>query len=462
MGEEFIEQEINEKITELINDKKIGLVRSMLVEMNSADIAALFGEIEEEHLPLLFRILPKELAAETFVEMDTDEQELLISVFSDRELSDVINELFVDDAVDLVEEMPALMVQRILKHAHPEMRKSINELLKYPKDSAGSIMTTEYVSLKKDMTVSQSFERIRKTGVDKETIYTCYVTDSSRYLLGLITAKQLLLSDGDAIIGDIMEKNVISVKTLEDKEDVALMFDKYGFLAMPVVDAEGRLVGIVTVDDAIDVIQDEYTEDLEKMAAIVPSEDTYLKIPAWKHARNRVPWLLFLMLSATITGAILQYYENAFIAIPILVAFVPMLMGTGGNCSSQSSTTIIRGLALDELKTRDFWRVLFKECRIALISGTALALVNALRVFIMYNNNAEVLAQIPLIKLITISGFSLIGTVLLAKCMGCVLPMLAKKIKLDPALMAAPLLSTILDALSVLIFFTISTHMLGL
>lgn len=462
MGEEFIEEQLTEKISGLIKDKRLGLVRSMLAEMNPADIAILFGEIEEEHLPLLFRILPKELAAETFAEMDPDQQELLISVFSDRELSDVINELFVDDAVDLVEEMPALMVQRILKHAHPEMRKSINELLKYPKDSAGSIMTTEYVSLKKDMTVAQSFDRIRKTGVDKETIYTCYVTDRSRHLLGLTSAKDLLLSDGDAVIGDMMETNIISVSTLDDKEDVALMFDKYGFLAMPVVDAENRLVGIVTVDDAIDVMQEEHTEDLEKMAAIVPSEDTYLKIPSWKHARNRIPWLLFLMLSATITGAILQYYENAFVAIPILVAFVPMLMGTGGNCSSQSSTTIIRGLALEELKTRDFWRVLFKECKVALMSGLTLAVVNALRIFIMYRNNTDVLGQISLSKLTLISGLSLVGTVLLAKAMGCILPMLAKKVKIDPALMAAPLLSTILDACSVLIFFNIATRLLGL
>lgn len=462
VSEEFNEEQLIEQITDLIKEKKIGAVRSLLTELNPADIAILLGEIPEDNLPLIFRILPKELAAETFIEMDSDEQELLISAFSDRELREVINELFVDDAVDLIEEMPALVVKRILKHAHPEMRKSINEILKYPKDSSGSIMTTEYVDLKKGMTVAQSFARIRKTGVDKETIYTCYVTDQSRRLLGLVSVRQLLLADENEIIGDIMETNVISVNTLDDKEDVAKMFDKYDFLAMPVVDAENRLVGIVTVDDAIDVIQEEYTEDLEKMAAILPSEDSYLKIPAWKHARNRIMWLLFLMLSATITGSILQYYENAFVAIPILVAFVPMLMGTAGNCSSQSSTTIIRGLALDEIKTRDFFKVLFKECSVALMSGITLALVNAARVFIMYHNNPDVLAQISILKLITISGISLVGTVVLAKSLGCILPILAKKIKLDPALMAAPLLSTILDACSVLIFFNIATHMLGL
>lgn len=462
MEEEIREGQFIEELEELIKEKKYGLVRNMLVDINPADIAILFSDLPEEELPLLFRILPKELATETFVEMDPDEQELLISAFSDRELSEVINELYVDDAVDLVEEMPALVVKRILKHADPEMRKSINELLKYPKDSAGSIMTTEYVDLKKHMTVAQSFDRIRKTGVDKETIYTCYVTDASRHLIGILSVKELLLAEGSAVIEDIMETNLICVNTLDDKEDVARMFDKYGFLAIPVVDAENRLVGIVTVDDAIDVIQEENTEDIAKMAAIMPSEDSYLKTSALTHAKNRISWLLFLMLSATITGSIIQHYENAFISIPILVAFVPMLMGTGGNCGSQSSTMVIRGLALDEIKFKDFFRVLFKECRISLVTGTALAIVNALRVFIMYHNNQDVLQQISISKLALVSGLSLVGTVLLAKCLGCILPMLAKKVKIDPALMAAPLLSTILDTCSVLIFFNISTWILGL
>ncbi len=462
MEEEIREEQFIEKLEELIQEKKYGLVRNMLVDINPADIAILFSEVPEGELPLLFRILPKELATETFVEMDPDEQEILISAFSDRELSEVINELYVDDAVDLVEEMPAVVVKRILKHADPEMRKSINDLLKYPKDSAGSIMTTEYVDLKKHMTVAQSFDRIRRTGVDKETIYTCYVTDASRQLIGILSVKELLLADSSAVIEDIMETNIIYVNTLDDKENVARMFDKYDFLAMPVVDAENRLVGIVTVDDAIDVIQEENTEDIAKMAAIMPSEESYLKTSALTHAKNRISWLLFLMLSATITGSIIQHYESAFISIPILVAFVPMLMGTGGNCGSQSSTMVIRGLALDEIKFKDFFRVLFKECRISLVTGTVLALVNALRVFIMYHNNQEVLSQIPISKLAIVSGLSLIGTVLLAKCLGCILPMLAKKVKIDPALMAAPLLSTILDTCSVLIFFNISTWILGL
>ena len=457
-----MEGQLIEELTALIKEKRFGRVRSLLEGMNPADIAELFGIVPEEELPILFRILPKELATETFVEMDADEQELLISAFSDRELSEVINELYVDDAVDIIEEMPAVVVKRILKHANPEMRKGINDILNYPKDSAGSIMTIEYVDLKRTMTVAQSFERIRRTGVDKETIYTCYVTDAFRRLIGIISVKELLLADADAIVGDIMETNLISVHTLEDKEDVARMFDKYDFLAIPVVDAEERLGGIVTVDDAIDVIQEENTEDIAKMAAIVPTEETYLKTPAWEHARNRIVWLLFLMLSASITGAIIQKYEDAFVAIPILVASIPMLMGTGGNCGSQSSTMVIRGLALGEIKFRDFFRVLFKEFRIGIMTGIVLALVNAARVFIMYRGNIEAIAPMSIAQLALITGISLVGTVLLAKCMGCVLPMLAKKIKLDPAILASPLLTTILDTCSVLIFFYIATKVLGL
>ena len=450
------------EVKRLLDEKKYLDVRELLMDEEAADIGILFSQFPPEEVTLMFRILPKQLASEVFVEMETDMQQALIEAFTDIELTEIIDTLFLDDTVDIVEEMPANVVKRILKHATVEKRAMINQLLHYPEDSAGTIMTTEFVELKAYMKVSDAFESIRESGLKKELIYTCYVTDQSRRLLGLVSVKQLLLADENEIIEDIMETNIISVNTLDDKEDVAKMFDKYGFLAIPVVDAENRLVGIVTVDDAIDVIQEEYTEDLEKMAAILPSEDSYLKIPAWKHARNRIMWLLFLMLSATITGSILQYYENAFVAIPILVAFVPMLMGTAGNCSSQSSTTIIRGLALDEIKTRDFFKVLFKECSVALMSGVTLALVNAARVFIMYCNNSDVLGQISIFKLIMISGLSLVGTVVLAKSLGCILPILAKKIKIDPALMAAPLLSTILDACSVLIFFNIATHMLGL
>lgn len=461
MEENFKETE-TEQLSELLEQKKFGQLRELLTALNPADIAQLLQDAEESELLILFRILPKELAAETFVEMDNDRQEFLISAFSDRELKNVIDEMYADDAADLIEEMPAGVVKRILRHTDPEMRKDINQLLRYPKDSAGSIMTTEYVDLKKHLTVAEAFDRIRRIGVDKETIYTCYVTDENRKLIGLVSAKELMLSDYNQAIDEIMETNITYVSTLEDKENVAIMFDKYDFLALPVVDAEDRLVGIVTVDDAIDVLQDENTEDITKMAAVVPSEDTYLKTPAWKHAKNRIFWLLFLMLSATITGSILQEYENAFVAIPILVAFVPMLTGTGGNCSSQSSTMIIRGLALGEIRFKDFFRVVFKELRIGLLAGLVLALVNAGRIYLMYSHNTEVLAQVSLFNLALISGLSLIGIVILAKCIGCILPMLAKKCGLDPALMAAPLLSTILDTCSVMIFFSIAMAILKL
>lgn len=454
--------ELRDQLVALLHEKKFGSLRAILDILNPADIALIFAEVEETDLPLLFRLLPKEAAAEVFVEMDNDQQEFLISAFSDTELKEVLDELYVDDAVDLIEEMPASVVKRILRYTDPETRKSINQLLQYPKDSAGSIMTIEYVDLKKHMTVAQSFDRIRKTGVDKETIYTCYVTDQNRKLIGLVSVKDLLLAESDQVIDDIMETNIIYVRTLDDQEDVARMFDKYGFLAIPVVDREERLVGIVTVDDAIDVLQKENTEDISKMGAVIPSEETYLKTPVWRHAKNRIFWLLFLMLSATLTGSIIQHYEEAFVTIPILVAFVPMLMDTGGNCGSQSSTMIIRGLALDEIRFKDFFRVLFKEFRVAILVGIVLAVVNGLRVFLMYQGNQEVLSHMTLMQLATVSGLSLIGTVVLAKCLGCILPMAAKKCKMDPALMASPLLTTILDTCSVFLFFNIAIALLHL
>ena len=454
-------EEIAEHALELLRSKKIGQLREFWEALNPVDIAQALSEVSETELPILFRILPKEQAAETFIEMDNDQQEFLITAFSDKELKEVLDELYVDDAVDLIEEMPANMVKRILRHTNPEMRKDINQLLKYPKNSAGSMMTTEYVDLKKQMTVAECFARIRRIGVDKETIYTCYVTEMNRKLIGLVSVRQLLLADSDALVEDIMETNITYVGTMDDREDVARMFDRYDFLAIPVVDGENRLVGIVTVDDAIDVIQEETTEDIAKMAAIVPNDETYLKTPVWKHAKNRFFWLLFLMLSASVTGGIIQHYENAFMAVPILVAFVPMLMGTGGNCGSQSSTMIIRSLALEEIKFKDFFRVLFKEVQIALLVGIVLALVNGGRIFLMYHGNPDVLAQTSLWNLSLVSGLSLIGIVVLAKSIGCILPMLAKKCKLDPALMAAPLLSTILDTCSVLIFFTIAMKIIG-
>ena len=449
MAEQINLDEMRNNVNELLDSREFGRIRVLFTAMEPADIAELLGEIDEQRLPILFRILPKELAAETFVEMDSDEQELLINAFSERELHDVVEELFVDDAVDIIEEMPANVVKRILRHTDSEMRNSINEILRYPKDSAGSIMTTEYVSLKKDMTVSEAFDRIRRTGVDKETIYTCYVTDTDRKLIGLVTVKELLLSPYNTVINTIMEKNIISVETLDDKEEVANMFDKYDFMSLPVVDKENRLVGLVTFDDAIDVIQEENTEDIQKMGALQPIEETYLKTPVWRHAKNRIVWLLLLMLSATITGSIIENYEAAFTALPILVAFIPMLMDTGGNCGAQSSTMIIRGLALDEITPKDIMKIMFKEIRIAVVVGLILAAVNTLRIYIMYSG------QDPLF-LSAVTGLSLIATVVIAKMLGGVLPILAKLCKLDPALMASPLITTIVDTCSVIIFFNIA------
>lgn len=446
---------LKEIVPRLLSDKKYGELHSIFLSMEPADIAELFEEFNKNTIPILFRILPKELAAETFVEMDSDGQEFLINAFNDQELREVVSKLFVDDAVDIIEEMPANVVKRILNHTDSKTRNIINEILQYPKDSAGSIMTIEYVSLKPNMTVADAFNKIRKTGVDKETIYTCYVTDANRKLLGLVSVRDLLLSDYNTVIESIMETNIISVETLRDQEDVANMFDKYDFLSLPVVDKENRLVGIVTFDDAIDVIQEENTEDIQKMNAIAPTDEEYLKTPVWKHSKNRIVWLLFLMLSATITGNIIQKYESAFTALPILVAFIPMLMDTGGNCGSQSSTMIVRGLALNEITTKDIFKIIAKEFGVALIVGVTLALVNALRVFIMYQNDNPLMLSL-------ISGISLIATVLLSKIIGGILPIIAKKCHLDPALMASPLITTIVDTCSVIIFFNTALWIMSL
>lgn len=441
---------MKEKLEELLNEKKYVSAGNILKDMEPADIAILLEECSQEEVLLLYRILPKELAAEVFVEMDGDTQEALIRAFSDKELKEVLDELYMDDTVDIIEEMPANVVKRILKHSDPDSRKAINELLKYPKDSAGSMMTIEYVSLRKTMTVEDAFARIRATGVDKETIYTCYVTETNRTLVGIVSVKTLLLSDKQSLIGDIMDSSFISIETLDDQEDVAKKFDRYGFLAIPVVDKENRLVGIVTFDDAMDVIQEETQEDFEIMAAMTPSEDSYFKTSVWEHAKNRIFWLLFLMLSSTITGSILTTYEAAFASIPLLVSFIPMVMGTGGNCGSQSSTMIIRGLATDEIQMKDFFRAVFKELRIALLVGSCLAVVNGIRVYVFYHS-----WEIALVL-----GLTLIVTTALAKSMGCMLPMLAKKLKLDPAIMAAPLISTIVDSCSVFVYFNIAMKIL--
>ena len=435
----------------LLAEKKYPTIRDILITMNPADIASVFDSMEEERLPLLFRLLPKELAAETFVEMEPDAQELLIRGFSDFELREVVDELYVDDAVDIVEEMPANVVRRILSQADPQMRKDINEILRYPENSAGSIMTTEYVSLRPDMTVEESILRIRRTGVDKETIYTCYVT-RDRLLLGLVTVKDLLLAQDDSMeIGELMETNVISVSTQTDQEEVARMLSKYNFLALPVVDGENRMVGIVTFDDAMDVMEDEATEDMEIMGGMTPSDKTYLRSTTFDLFKHRIPWLMLLMVSATFTGLIINKFEHALAAQVALTAFIPMLMDTGGNSGSQSSVTVIRALSLGELSFSDIGRVVWKEIRTAVLCGVALAAACFLKILLvdrLLMGNEDVSIMVALVVCITMAL-----TVLVAKVIGCSLPMLAKKVGFDPAVMASPFITTIVDALSLLIYF---------
>jgi len=437
----------------LLEKKNYKTLKDMLSEMNEADIASILVELPEEKLVLIYRILPKELAAEVFVNMDSDAQEVLIHSFSDNELKEVLDELYVDDAVDIIEEMPATVVKRILQQTDPETRKSINELLNYPEDSAGSLMTIEYVDLKGHMTVEDAFTRIRRTGVDKETIYTCYVTDEGRHLQGVVTVKTLLLSDYEDLISDIMETNVISVNTLEDKEVVAEMFQKYDLLALPVVDREGRLVGIITIDDAMDVLQEENTEDFEKMAAITPTDKPYTKTGVFATWGKRIPWLLFLMISATFTSKIIQSFEDALAAQVVLTAFIPMLMDTSGNAGTQASVSIIRALSLNDIEFRDYFRVVFKEFRVAILCGVVLATANFFKLLWIDK------VSMPISFVVNLT---LLFAIIIAKVVGSTLPMVAQKLKLDPAVMASPLVTTIVDALSLLTYFSIATKVLHL
>lgn len=442
---------MKEQIEQFLEEKNYSKLHELLVTQNSADIAILLEELDKEALAVVYRLLPKDIAVDTFAYIEPEGQERLIHALTDKEIKEVMDNLFLDDTVDLIEEMPANVVKRLLKNTDATQRRLINEYLKYPEDSAGSIMTNEFVDLKKNMTVAEAFKRIKKIGVEKETIYTCYVLNASRRLEGLVTVKTLLLSDEHEKIENIMHKNLITVNTLEDQEEIAKKFNKYDFLALPVVDTENRLVGIITFDDAMSVLQEENTEDFEIMAAMTPAEDGYFKTTVLQHAKNRIVWLLILMLSATLTGAIITNYENAFATIPVLVAFIPMIMGTGGNCSSQSATLIIRGLATDDIQLKDFLKVVWKEVRVALLVGVTLAVANGIRILIQYKE----------LKLSVAVGLTLIGTVTLSKLLGCMLPMLAKKLKLDPAIMAAPLLSTVLDTCSVLIYFNVAMLILG-
>ena len=458
MAERF--EIVQKALLKMLEDKKYATLRDILVTMNPSDIAALFADLEEKQIPLMFRLLPKEQAAETFVEMEPDQQELLIRGFSDNELKEVLDELYVDDAADIVEEMPANVVKRILKNVDPEMRSSINQILRYPENSAGSIMTPEYVSLRPSMTVEEAILRIRRQGVDKETIYTCYVTDKDRTLIGLVTVKDLLLAEDDeATISEMMLTNLISVTTRTDQEEVARMFSKYNFLALPVVDGENRMVGIVTFDDAMDVMEEEATEDIEMMSGMLPSEKSYLRSSVFELFKNRIPWLMLMMVSATFTGLIINSFEGALAAQVALTAFIPMLMGTGGNSGSQSSVTVIRSLSLGELEFRDIGVVLWKEIRTSVLCGVALAVVCFVKIWLVDRllfGNPGITLMVDLVVCL-----ALCVTVVVAKIVGCLLPMAAKAMKLDPAVMASPFISTIVDALSLLVYFLFAKAILG-
>ena len=435
---------MNQEILELLAEKKYSAVKQLIGQMEEADLAKLFEELENEEdadqFNRLFRLLPKETAAEVFSYMEPEIQEKIVRTLTDTELQHILDDLFMDDYVDLVEEMPANVVKRVMQNTTPANRKLINQYLKYPEDSAGSLMTNEYVYFRSGITVAKAFEIIREHGVDKETIYTCYVTSSRKELLGVVTVREMLLTAPETIIDTLMDTNPIHVHTHDDQEEIAKMFSRYDMLAMPVVDSENRIVGIITIDDAVDVIQDENTEDFEKMAGMTPSDNTYLRTSAFNLAKNRIPWLVFLMIPAMITGALMEYYEAAFVSIPILVTFIPQITGTGG---SQSSTMIIRGLALDEITPKDILKVWWKELRVALICGAALSLVNFIRIIVQYHD----------LQVAVVVSVTLILTVCIAKSMGCVLPILAKLAHVDPAIMASPLITTITDALSILVYF---------
>ena len=439
-------------VKELLETKKFSKLKEYLEKLNSADIPSFFEELNNEECIILYRLLSKEKAAEVFTELDSDIQEKLIGALTDKELKEVIDELFMDDTVDLIEEMPSNVVKRILKHIDKDERKLINELLNYPEDSAGSIMTTEFVDLKENMTVEECFKKIKKEGMDKETLYTCYVLSLTRKIVGVVGLKDLLLAEKDKKVSEIMDTNVITINTLEDKEEVSKKFDKYNKYALPVVDNESRLVGIITIDDAIDVMHDEAKEDFEKMAAVMPSEDSYFKTSVFTHTKNRIFWLLVLMLSSAVTGGVITKYENAFAAVPLLVSFIPMVMGTGGNSGSQTSTLVIRGLAVEEIKLKDWLKVLWKEIRVALVVGVLLFIANCIKIYVQYQD----------IKLCITLGLTLVATIVVSKSIGCLLPILAKKLKQDPAIMAAPLITTVVDLCSIMLYFSIATMIMGI
>jgi len=442
----------------LIAEKRYREFRSIISEIPAVDIARMLDDVPEESINIFYRLLPKEAAADVFIEMDSEVQEHLISLFTDNELSEMLEELYLDDTVDIIEEMPANVVKRILRNSSRENRSIINQLLHYPKDSAGTIMTTEYVRFTKDQTVEQALTHIRRVAIDKETIYNCYVTDKDRCLIGLVTAKALMLSSPDTVLEDIMEDSVIFVSTTDDKEEVALKFNKYGFIALPVVDNEGRLVGIVTVDDAIDVLKEEADEDFAKIAAITPDDTPYVRQSAFNLFKARIPWLLFLMISATISGAILGFFEGTL--LPVLTIFLPMLMGTGGNSGSQSSVTAIRALGSGEMTGRDLPRIFFKELRVGIMCGALLAVVSFGKIMLIDRwllGNEAVTVTVAIAVSVTLAAI-----IVASKLVGCTLPVAAKAIGLDPAVMASPLITTLVDVLALLVYFVISANVFGL
>lgn len=448
-----------EEICELLENRKFNTLRSLITEMNEVDIAELIDEATPEQAVIIFRLLPKQLAAESFAYMDSNTRERLVEVLADRELRLVMQELFVDDVADMLEEMPASVVKKMLRATSPEDRREINQILQYPEDSAGSVLTTECVMLKAGATVTEAFDYIRKYGPDKETIYTCYVTDNDRHLQGVLTVKDLLLAKSDDIVGDLMETNVISAVTTDDQEEVAKTFTKYDLTSLPVVDHENRLVGIITVDDVVDIIEQETTEDIEKMAAIVPGDKPYLKTGVFETVKNRIPWLVLLMFLATFTGMIITSFENALAGSIALTAFIPMIMNTGGNSGSQSSVAIIRSLALDDIAFKDIGKIIFKEARVSVICGVILAVANYLKIMTVDNLllGSGVSPQVALVVCLT-----LLLTVVIAKIIGCTLPLIAKLCRLDPAVMASPFITTIVDAVSLFVYFTIASAILGI
>lgn len=451
-----MEEELKEQfdiLKELLETKQYTSLRQELAELNVADIGGFLEELEEEQLLKVFRILPKDMAADAFSYLEIDSQQSIITRLSDKEAANIVNNLMADDATDLLEEMPANIVKRILANANAETREDINHLLRYPEDSAGSVMTVEYVDLKDDITVADAIERIKKVGIDSETINICYVLDSKRTLLGTVALRYLLLSEPDAIIGEIMHENVVSIHTMMDQEEVARNFQKYDFTSMPVVDNENRLVGIITVDDVVDIMEEEATEDIEKMAAIVPSDKPYMKTSAFDHWKKRMPWLLLLMISATFTGSIIAHFEDALSKFTVLSFYIPMLMDTGGNAGGQASVTIIRGLSLEEIEFKDIFKVIWKEFRVSLLCGLSLCLANMVKLLLFDKLTLAVASVICL---------TLLCAVLIAKLVGCTLPMFAKKLGFDPAVMASPFITTIVDALSLLVYFAIATRILSI